>query len=433
MFSKKVLNNAKWIVACKAAQSILQMIIGLISARYLGPANYGLIGYAKSVVGFAFPLMRLGLDGTLVRELTQTPDQEGKIMGTSLIMNLMSGLFCILGVCTFVFFANPGEMVTLIVCGLYSLSLLFAALELVQYWFQYQLKSKYPSLAMLCAYVIVSVYKIYLLIAQKSIYWFALVNSIDYLIIGSLLIGIYHKLGAQKLSFSFAMVKRLFSSGRYFILAAVMVSAFQNTSYIMLKMMVGDAENGFYSAAVTSVSVCQFVYCAIVDSMRPAILASKKDGTRDYEKNIVSLYSVTTYMAIAQGIGFTIFAKLIISILYGSDYLAAVPVLQILTWQVSFSFMGMIRNVVLLAEGKEKVIWKLNLAGALLNAGMNFFLIPRWGACGAAFASLVTQIFTNFILGFLVPDLKENNRLLLQGLNPKFLLSWIAGRMQKTA
>lgn len=433
MFSKKILNNTKWIVVCKAARSILQMIVGLISVRYLGPANYGLIEYAKSVTWFAFPLMRLGLDGTLVRELTQTPDQEGTIMGTSLIMNLVSGAFCIFGVCTFVFFANPGETVTLIVCGLYSLSLLFAALELMQYWFQFQLKSKYPSLAMLCAYVIVSIYKIYLLTAQKNIYWFALVNSIDYLVIGFLLLRIYRKLGAQKPSFSFSMVKRLFSSGRYFILSALMVSAFQNTSYIMLKTMVGDAENGFYSAGITSMSVCQFIYYAIVDSMRPAILASKKDGSPDYKKNIVSLYSVIAYMTIAQGIGFTIFAKLIISILYGSDYLAAVPVLQILTWQVIFSVMGSIRDIVLLAEGKEKIIWKLNLAGALLNAGMNFFLIPRWGACGAAFASLVTQIFTNFILGFLVPDLKENNRLLLQGLNPKFLLSWIAGRMQKTA
>lgn len=421
MFSKKVLRNTKWIVICKAAQSILQMIIGMISARYLGPANYGLIGYAKSVTAFAFPLMRMGLDGTLVKELTDTPEQEGKIMGTALVMNLVSGLFCMVLVASFVFFANPGETVTLIVCILYSLSLLFQALELMQYWFQYKLESKYPSIVMLCAYVVVSVYKIYLLIAQKSVYWFALVNSIDYAIIGISLFCIYRRMGAQKLSFSFSMVKRLFSSGRYFILATMMVMIFQNTDHIMLKMMSGDAENGFYTAAITSVIVCQFLYTAIVDSMRPVILEAKKHDSAEYEKNVAKLYSVTTYMAIAQAIGFTLFARLIIQILYGQEYITAVPVLQIIVWQVSFSFMGTVRNILLLAEGMERIIWKLNLTGAILNAVINYLMIPRWGACGAACASLLTQIFTNFVLGFVVPELKENNRLLLKGLNPKLL------------
>jgi len=400
----------------------LQMIIGMISARYLGPANYGLIGYAKSVTAFAVPLMRIGLDGTLVKELTDTPEQEGRIMGTALVMNLVSGLFCMALVFSFVFYANPGETVTQIVCILYSLSLLFQALELMQYWFQYKLESKYPSIVMLCSYLVVSVYKIYLLIAQKSVYWFALVNSVDYAIIGVLLLCIYHRLGAQKLSFSFSMVKRLFASGKYFILAAVMVTVYQNTDHIMLKMMSGDAENGFYTAAITCTAMCQFVYIAIIDSMRPVILEAKKTGSAEYEKNIVRLYSVTTYMAAAQAIVFTLFAKLIIQILYGQEYMAAVPVLQILIWQFGFSCMGMVRNILLLAEGTEKIIWKLNLTGAIVNAVINYLLIPRWGACGAAFASLVTQIFTNFILGFIVPELKQNNRLLMCGLNPRLLL-----------
>ena len=69
MKEKQVFNNAKWIIICKIAQSILQLIIGMISARYLGPANYGIISYAGSIVAFALPIMKLGLDATLVHEL----------------------------------------------------------------------------------------------------------------------------------------------------------------------------------------------------------------------------------------------------------------------------------------------------------------------------------------------------------------------------
>ena len=75
----KVFNNAKWIVICKIMQSLLQLAVGMLSARFLGPSNYGLIKYAASVVAFAMPLMKLGLDATLVHELVENPEKEGRL------------------------------------------------------------------------------------------------------------------------------------------------------------------------------------------------------------------------------------------------------------------------------------------------------------------------------------------------------------------
>ena len=98
MKTKQVVNNAKWIIICKVAKAILQLIIGMISARYLGPSNYGLINYANSIVAFALPIMKLGLDAVLVNELVQAPEREGEIMGTSLMLNVVSSIICIIGV-----------------------------------------------------------------------------------------------------------------------------------------------------------------------------------------------------------------------------------------------------------------------------------------------------------------------------------------------
>ena len=431
MTGNKILNNAKWIMICRIAQALLQLLIGMLSARYLGPSNYGLINYAASVIAFVLPFMQLGLQSTLVQELIEDPDKEGEIMGTALAMDLVSSLACMLLVYTFVTTMNRGETETMIVCMLYSLSLVFRATELMQCWFQSKLQAKYSSLAALGAYAIVSAYRIYLLATNKNIYWFSVVNSVEYGIAGIALVLIYSRMSTQKFKFSLQTAKRMFSRSKYYILAAMMVTVFQNTDHIMLKMMSGDAENGFYSAAVTSACVCQFVYLSITDSARPVILAGKKEGSADYEKNISRLYCITTYMALAQCVGFTIFAKLIVHILYGEAYIAAVPVLRILVWYLSFSVMGVIRNIWILAEGKQSVIWKINLAGALLNVAINFVLIPLWGACGAAVASLGTQMFTNFVLGFLMKDLRGNNRLLLKGLDPRLLLELIQSQLMK--
>lgn len=87
---KQVFNNAKWIIVCKIVQSLLQLVVGMLCARYLGPSNYGLINYAASIMAFALPFMKLGLDSTMVYELTENPQKEGEIVGTSLAMNIFS-------------------------------------------------------------------------------------------------------------------------------------------------------------------------------------------------------------------------------------------------------------------------------------------------------------------------------------------------------
>ncbi len=417
----KVINNAKWIVVCKVIQSLLQLIVGMLTARFLGPSNYGLIKYAASVVAFALPFMRLGFDSTLVHEFVEAPEKEGEIVGTSMLMNLMSGFGCIGMVTLFSYLANSGDKETVLVCVLYSISLVFAALEMIQYWFQFMLKSKQSSVVMLVAYGVVTAYKTFLLVTSKNIYWFAFSNSVEYAVIAVLLIMIYLRSGG-KLRFSLSVGKKMFGRSKHYILASLMLVVLQNTDHIMLTAISGTEENGFYSSAITCTTVLQFVYLALIDSFRPVILENKKHNLLEFELNVSRLYSITFYVSLAQSIVFTFLAGIIINVLYGSEYASAVPVLRILTWYFTFSVMGVVRNVWILAEQKQKYLWIINLSGALFNIVLNIFLIPHWGACGAAFASLLTQFVMNFMLGFFMKPIRENNRLILKGINPKFMI-----------
>lgn len=423
MKHNKVINNAKWIIICKAAQSVLQLVIGMLTARYLGPANYGLINYAKSIVAFVLPVTQLGLNATLVRELVERPEKEGEILGTSLVMSILSSMLGMLAIIAFVSVANHGQTETLIVCCLYSLSLLVQAGELIQYWFHYKLRSKYSAGVMLIAYLAVTAYKTYLLASGKSVYWFALAYALEYGIIGGFLLVLYRRQGGQKFSATVSMAKELFSRSRYYILSSLMVTLFQNTDHVMLKIMDGDTANGIYTAAITCAGVASFVYAAIVDSARPMILANKKVGTKEYETGISKLYCVMFYLSLLQGAAFTLLAKPIVWVLYGEEYGAAVPVLRILVWYLAFSQMGRIRNIWILAEEKQDILWKINLSGALANVVLNAVAIPLWGAAGAALASFLTQFFTNFVLGFIIKALRGNNALLLKGIAPRCVAS----------
>ncbi len=431
--SGRVFQNAKWIIGCKIVQSLLQFVVGMLSARYLGPSNYGLINYAASLVAFAVPIMQLGLRATLVQEYVQNSEKEGEIIGTSLTMNLVSSLACIVGVTAFSTVANPGETTTIVVCLLYSTSLIMQSIEMLQYWFQAKLLSKYSSLAMLCSYVVVSAYKIYLLASGKSVCWFALTHAVEYGVTGLLLLVAYHRTGEQRIKFSRKMAGQLFSKSKYYIIASLMVVAFNSTSSVLLKLLINERENGFFAAATTCTSITGFVFSAIIDTLRPVIIESRKESREAFEKNVSRAYAITTWLSVAQSVCFAVFAGLIVRMLYGAEYAPAVSVLQILVWNTAFSYMGSIRNIWILGEEKHNMLWIINLGGAVASFLLNLLLIPIWGACGAAIASVATQIFTNVIMGFILKPIRRNNMLLIKGLNPKMVVDMLSALIKKTA
>ena len=417
LLKNKVAKNAAWIIGCRLVQVVFALVINLLTARYLGPSNYGLISYAASIVNFVVPIMTLGINNVFVNEVLKNPEEEGKTLGTSVVLTFISAICCIIGATAFAAVANPGEVETILICALYALLLIPQSFEMVQYWFQAKLLSKYTSISILFAYIVVSAYKIFLLVTGKNVYWFVVSHAFDYSIIAVSLFIVYFKKGGQRLSFSLKKANELFSQGKHYILAGIMGSVLAQTDRIMIKMMGEASDVGFYSAAYSICGLSTFVFSAIIDSMRPLILEQKKTGHKDYEKNVVRLYSIIIYLSLAQSVVLTIFAKYFILIFYGSAYMESIKTLKIISWYTTFSYMGAVRNVWILAEEKQKYLWIINFSGMILNVAVNWLLIPIWGINGAAFATLLTQLFSNVIMGYIIGPIRQNNKLLIKGFN----------------
>jgi O-antigen/teichoic acid export membrane protein len=420
----KAAENAVWIVGAKAAQAVLSLIIGMLTARYLGPSNYGIVNYAASLVAFVAPIMNLGISSILVQELVQNDNDEA-ILGSTIVLNLCSSVLCMIGVTAFASLANSGEPDTIIVCLLYSTLLVFQAFGAFEYWFQANLKSKYSSIVSLFAYIVVSTYKTILLITGRSVYWFAVSNSLDYCIIGFALFYLYKKQTQRKLRFSITIAKRLLSKSKYYIISSMMVTVFAQTDRIMLKTMLNSESVGYYSAALTCAGLTSFVFSAIITSFRPVIFESQMCSNDIFERNMKRLYSIIIYLSLAQSIVISVFARQIIVIIYGEQYLSAVSALQIVVWFTTFSYLGSVRNIWILANNKQKYLWIINLSGAVFNVVLNRILIPLWGINGAAIASLITQVFTNIFVGYLIKEIIPNNVLMVQSLHPKYIIDLI--------
>jgi O-antigen/teichoic acid export membrane protein len=198
------------------------------------------------------------------------------------------------------------------------------------------------------------------------------------------------------------------------------------TDKIMLKLMIGDAATGIYTGAITCASMTSFVFVAIIDSMRPEIFAGKNQSQEQFENRVTELYSVIIYFSLIQCVVITALAPIIIEIMCGGQFIESVPVLRVAVWFTTFSYLGTIRNVWMLAEGNQRYLWIINLTGALTNVALNFVFIPILGALGAAVASVITQVVANVIVGYIIKPIRANNRLMVRSLNPKYLKGLIS-------
>lgn len=416
IFRNKEIKNAGWLIGGKIIQMVLSLIVGIISARYLGPSNYGLVNYGTTYVSFFMSFCTLGINSVIIKDFFDHPEERGTAIGSTLILRMISSFASALMIVGIVAVLDNGEPLTIIVVALSSISLLFHIFDTFNYYFQSQYKSKITAIATLIAYVSTSIYKIILLIVNASVVWFAFASSVDYIVLGILLYIFYRVDKGPHLSFSWNKAKSLLKQSYHYILSGMMVAIYGQTDKLMLKQMLDISAVGYYSTATTICSMWTFVLQAVIDSLYPSVLLLKEKDGQAYERKNKQLYAIVFYLSVFVSIIFLILGKFIVKLLYGEDYLPAVLPLKIITWYTAFSYLGVSRNAWIVCEGKQKYLKYVYLGGAIGNVILNCIFIPLWGTVGAAVASLVTQILTSIILPFFFKGMRRNSILLLQAI-----------------
>jgi O-antigen/teichoic acid export membrane protein len=418
IIQSKVTKNASWLIGGRVYNMVLNFIVGLLTARYLGPGNYGLINYAATYTTFFASFCTLGINSVIVKNFVDHPDEEGETIGSAILLRTVSSFLSLLMMLCITMFADKGETTTHLVVGLCGIGVIFQVMDTLNYWFQSRLQSKYATYATMISYTIVSAYKVWLLVTEKNVEWFAVSTSIDYLVVSIVLFIMYRKHSGPKISFSKRKARELLQSSYHFILAGLMVSIYGSTDKFMLKQMLSEADVGYYSTAVSICNTWVFVLAAIIDSLYPTILQAF-ENKKLFERKNRQLYMIVFYVSFIVSAGFSILANVIIRILYGSAYLPAAMPLRIITWYTAFSYLGVARNAWIVSYNHQKYLKYLYIGAAITNVILNAIVIPHWGASGAAAASLVTQISTIMVFPVLIKELRPNVKLMLEAIRFK--------------
>lgn len=416
ILKSKVTINAGWLIAGRIYHMLLTFFIGLLTARYLGPANYGLINYAAAYTTFFASFCTLGINSVIVKNFVDNPDEEGETIGSAIVLRTVSSLLSVIMMICITLFMDKGEVTTNIVVALCSIGVLFQVMDTLNYWFQAKLQSKYAALATVISYTVVSIYKIWLLFTGKSVEWFAVSTSLDSFVVAIVLLVMYYKQNGPKFSFSVKKSKELFFSSYHFILAGLMVAIYGSTDRFMLKQMLNESEVAYYSTAVALCNTWVFVLAAIIDSMYPVILQHFGKNNGKFEQKNRQLYAIVFYMSVLASSLISVLATFIVKVLYGDAYISAADPLRIITWYTAFSYLGVARNAWMVCYNCQFYLKYLYIGAALTNVVLNVWLIPIWGASGAALASLITQISTILVFPAMIKALRPNVKLMIEAI-----------------
>ena len=417
----RFLSNAMWDIGGKVFQMVLTLVVGMLTARYLGPSNYGVIGETASYVAFFSVICQLGFTSTAVKEIMDNEDKQGEILGTTIFFRICTSLISSVAIAVLLYVIKGGDKLIVTVAILQSLSLVFQSFDMIHYWYQSRLETQVSVKIQSVAYVIMAVYKIAILALGKSVEWFAFSTALEAAVVGAFLLFVYTRGDGQKLTISVSAGKEILKRSYHFILSGLMATIYSEMDKIMLGQMLNEESVGFYTAATKVSSMWSFVVMALINSSRPVIISSRSKGQDVYIKQNKRLYAAVIWIGIAAGLAITVLAKPIIYILYGLDYMPSVSSLQISAWYTMFSMLGSARGIWIVCEDKSKYVKYYLGIGAVLNVILNYLLIPVYGPGGAAAATLATQIFTTVF----APAIFKETRIYTKYVFEAFLLRGI--------
>jgi O-antigen/teichoic acid export membrane protein len=397
--SQKYFANTTWLLAERIIQMLVTLYVGVMLAVYMTEAEWGFYNWALSLVIIFAELARVGLPNIVVKFLINKNYSENQIMGSAFVMKLIGSSLAVLAICLLAFLLESDNFNRFLVL-LAALPYLIKSFDLVTYYFEAHVISKYSVIGRLSGVLVNNFLKLAIIIFQYPVVYVYVVFVLDAVIFISILMLLYKKQGGRIIDWQpeRKVMKSLFQSSWPLIFTVLITSLYMRIDQLMIKEMLGDAANGNYASAVKLSGAWYALPWIITGSVFPAILNALKKNYDLFLERFSTVYQILILMALVVIVPVTFYSDLIISIVYSGKYSEAADVLKIHIWASIFVFIGYAGTKWLVAENLEKLSFVFTFFGAIVNIVLNIIVIPRYGINGAAWATLLAQFTTYFLM-----------------------------------
>lgn len=364
-------------------------------SRVLGPEGVGKVNFSQSIIGYFALISSFGIGTYAIREVSKVRDDAKMISVLSveiLIINLLTTLAAYLAffvILELVPSLHPYR-VLLYIC---SLTMLLTTLGME--WL-YIAEEDYTYITIRAIIIqVLSLTLLFVLVRTKNDY----INYAILLVIASAGSNIWNLIHSSKY-ISLPRIEELHIFRHFKFLLVFFITAATATLHTlidqsMLGFMLGDYEVGIYVTGVKISNVIISIICSVSTILFPRLSYLAKNGSGEewkpfLDKTILFLIMIT--LPVVSGL--IILREPIVLLLTGTKYIDSIPVLVIMAFTVPLvCFTHLFGNLLFMAQNKERWTLYSVIVGTCANIILNYLFIPKFGAEGAAVASVASESF----------------------------------------
>jgi len=369
---------------------LLGYVFFLYAARILGAVEFGIFSFALSIGYLASTIMDFGLDPLCVKWVARGEKGRFYLLARTRILTVLTGLSTILAV-SFLF-ARELQISVLILGVGFSF---FSFLNFIYSYFRGIEKMAWEALLLSVQRASLLGLGLLLFMAWKSAIGAALAFSLSFFFTFMAAFPLLRKFERKPLKSYFSFKKRQIKGDLKEAYPLAMVGilwvVYYRIDIVMLAGFRSMTEVGLYNGAYKIMEGLILIAGVIMMVTFPRLSRYGRDNRTEFYSFFKKLFLVLL------SLGFLVIAVMYVGatpvfhLILGDQYIKSIGIFKILLVAVLAIYPGNLVTQALIALDLQKVYMYVALMGALLNICLNFFLIPVYGATGAAWATVFTE------------------------------------------
>jgi len=401
-----LIRSLRWLIGYQMARLLVGFFLGSWVARILGPSEFGLLTTAAAMGSIAYCFVELGMRQLLLREVGRRKHSGALIAGT--VFRLWLGLGAVatllLALWNLAFQTLPWGVLLAT-----SLPLLLTALSVHNNWEEGENRSYVAARNAMWGYLGAAVARVLCIVCAPNALAIAWTFALESVLAGLLGMrtGVLRRRGIWPTGWSRSLAKCLLSRGCVLFLGQAGALLLLRVDVIMIDQLCGKHEAGLYGAALRLSELAYFVSPMLVTILLPRLsqLLRRRDE-EDFRRLAMMGAGLMAMASFASVLVLMLVGSHGIRLLFGSSYENAIPILFVHCVAVIPYFQMEWRHAVLVATDLTRLTAWFCWAATGLNLLLNLMWIPRYGAVGAAWATLVSYTVCGLASTWLVKDLR---------------------------
>src|SRR6056297_2685866 len=390
---QRVAKNTFWLGIAEAISRFLKYFLIIYVARILGATEYGKFTFALSFLALFGIVLDMGLSNILTRELAGEKEREeefNSLLSLKIILAVVGlGLIYV-----FSFFVTDNLVIRKLIWILAGYKVINVFMGFVYAFLRAREKMEFEGLAK-AGQVFLTV-----LLGFIVLFNFPSIQNLSFAYLGSslvVLIGFllfFHwKVFSLKIDFNTKIWRKFLKWSWPLAFTGLFATIYNNIDSTMMGAMGQVTEVGYYNAAYKIMMISIVPLGLIGRSFFPVLSRSFKES----KEKVISIFQNRLELSVILGlpmvVGGVVMSKMIIFRVYEVSFSPAVAVLQILMLGVGALYLYKVFSQLVIVANKQKKIFWLTLSAAVLNIGLNLWLIPVYSLYGASIATLATFVF----------------------------------------